>query len=347
MRGAPTSPADAYNRRVQHSPPLVPAFHRARRAFLLAVIVATASCGARGEPALAPVYDDTFWRVWGDGQAEVSGYSLRRPRYGEQRAGTLVLVFVTEPWSVSAHVKADEGKHPAGDVIQVLKQNAMESFQTGIYDYHMMTSSWTALTPAGGRPAGASAKLAFSAQEWCGTTWAELTFGPAGAQELVRSYFDGESGARTLDNPQGGTKSLVEDAVLVWARGLASPLLARGGSTEVAFLPAVSRARLLHKPLAWTTATLAREPKTSTVTVPAGTFEVESATVTIAAGAAEEARSLTVLVEAAAPRRIVKVTSSDGTMLELTGSMRTPYWQKNREGDEALLRALGTTGRQK
>ena len=38
------------------------------------------------------------------------------------------------------------------DVIQVLKLNTVEDFQTGIYDYNLMTSSWTALQPAPGRP---------------------------------------------------------------------------------------------------------------------------------------------------------------------------------------------------
>lgn len=321
------------------------AHHRA--ALVLGVVLAAS--GARGDQGVpAPAFDSAFWSTWGDGQAELAGYRLRRSRYGEQRTGSAVLVFVTEPWSVSAHVK-DEGSRHIGDVIQVLKLNTIETFQTGIYDYHLMTTSWTALMPAPGRPPGSSTKLAFSAQEWCGATWADVTFGVGddarGAHEVVRSYFAGESGMRALDNPAArGHASLVEDALLVWARGLASPVVPRGASVEVAFLPALARARLLHTPLAWTRARLGRDATTSVVTVPAGAFEVERASVTVApaAGGNEKlARSIEVFVEAKAPRRIVKVATSDGTVLELTGSLRTPYWQKNHEGDEALLKALG------
>src|SRR5687768_5463071 len=200
----------------------------------------------------APAYDDAFWQHWGDGRAEIAAYSLVRPRYGELGKVNTVLIFITEPWSVRSHVKADDGKHPQDDVIQVLKLNTVEEFQTGIYDYNLMTSSWTALQPAPGRPSGAAAKVSFSSQEWCGTTWHDVTFDARSAADMVRSYFDGETSMRMLESPVAdGRDALVEDNALVWARGLASPVVARGASANVQFLPSLTRSRLEHKQLAW------------------------------------------------------------------------------------------------
>ena len=64
-----------------------------------------------------------FWKHWGDGQAELNGYRLTQPRYGARRAGSAVLIFVTEDFSDSLRVKADPGKHPATDVYPVMKLN--------------------------------------------------------------------------------------------------------------------------------------------------------------------------------------------------------------------------------
>jgi hypothetical protein len=302
------------------------------RALTLLVVLLTA----------APVFareglgDSAFWRAWGDGKAELDGYALVRPRYGELRTGTVVAVFVTEPWSLSAHVKADDVKaHPASDVIQALKLNLVEDFQTGIYDYNLMTSAWTAI------PAGTTPKVAFSSQEWCGTTYTDLVFEGASAAETVRSYFDGETGMHTLATPTG--PALVEDSLLVWARDLAAPFSASTDArVNVAFLPSLARARLLHKPLAWTRATLTRSSASTSVDVPAGHFAVHRVHVDVAAvPGGEGARTIDIDVEDAPPRRIIALRASDGYALALTGTLRTAYWMEHSEGDEKLLEQLG------
>ncbi len=89
-----------------------------------------------------PSHAQDFWKHWGDGKAELNGYSLEQPRYGAVRSGTAILVYVTEDFSDSLRVKADPGKHPASDVYPVLKLNAVRDFQTGIYDYNVMTSTF-------------------------------------------------------------------------------------------------------------------------------------------------------------------------------------------------------------
>src|SRR5258708_5205492 len=100
----------------------------ATRSFLLVVVVVIVTKGNGAARA------DEFWAHWGDGKAELDGYALTQPRYGQKRAGTAVLIFVTEDFSDSLRVKADPGKHPAADVYPVLKLNFVRDFQTGIYD---------------------------------------------------------------------------------------------------------------------------------------------------------------------------------------------------------------------
>src|SRR6266851_2205386 len=90
----------------------------------------------------SPVFEEEFWKRWGDGKGEVSGYDLTFPRYGELREGAAVVVFVTETFSTWARVKSDPGKHPKSDEFPVLKLNLVQDFPTGIYDYNLMTSAF-------------------------------------------------------------------------------------------------------------------------------------------------------------------------------------------------------------
>src|SRR5260221_12341644 len=80
------------------------------------------------------VVDGEFWKTWGDGQAELAGYDLAYPRYGQLRNGVAVTIFVSETFSNQLRVKADEGKHPVSDQYPVMKLNLIQDFQTGIYD---------------------------------------------------------------------------------------------------------------------------------------------------------------------------------------------------------------------
>jgi hypothetical protein len=275
----------------------------------------------------APAQD--FWAHWGDGKAEMNGYRLVQPRYGQPRAGTAVLIFVTEDFSDSLRVKADPGKHPPSDVYPVLKLNAVRDFQTGIYDYNVMTSAFARVAP--GWPL---AKVSFSSQEWCGHVYHQLV--PRGARlESVRhSYFDGEADSSdSLDLPRDG---VLEDAVPILIRGWGGAFLKPGERRTVPFLPSLVRARLDHRPLAWGKAAIAREAAPSTVTVPAGRFTVVTWTVAPEGGA-----TTTWLVEAEPPYRIVRWSSSDGEKAELLGSERLAYWKLNQPGGETRLKALG------
>jgi hypothetical protein len=277
----------------------------------------------------APSSAQDFWRHWGDGKAELNGYTLKQPRYGALRDGKAVLVFVTEDFSDALRVKADPGRHPAADVYPVLKLNAVRDFQTGIYDYNVMTSAFLRVAP--GWPV---AKVSFSSQEWCGHVWHQVAPRSGRLQGLFHSYFDGEAdGTDDLPFPKDG---VLEDALPVLLRGWNGAYLKAGETRSVPFLPSLLWVRLNHRPLAWTTAKVARAASSRTVTVPAGRFEVDVYSVEIADG-----RRLGFEIEAAPPFRLVRQSGPDGEELALRGSTRLPYWQLNAPGGEKHLKELG------
>jgi len=307
----------------------------------LAAALASPGCApsAGAEPDLEPIpVDPAFWKHWGDGRAEVATYDLTFPRYGATRAGTAIAIFVTEPFSESARVKADPGRHPDDDVFQVVKLNLVRDFATGVYDYNTMLSAFVGLQESGDRPAGAPAKVSFSSQEWCGHVYHQVLFDAAAVREAGHSYFDGEGDIDgALLRPPGAVS---EDALLLWARGLAAPALAPGDTRTVPILRSLEQVRLRHLPLAWSEATLTRAAEPVRVQVPAGEFEAERFAAAIADG-----RTWTIDVERAAPHRVLRWQISDGERAEMIAAERIPYWTLNGPDGIGELERLGLTPR--
>jgi hypothetical protein len=310
-------------------------------AILAIALVVSAGCvppsvgSERGLESLA--VDDAFWSHWGDGRAEVATYDLVVPRYGEPRRGTAVAVFVTEPFLESARVKAD---HPAksDDSFQVVKLNLVKDFQTGVYDYNTMLSAFVSLEDVAGRPAGTPAKLSFSSQEWCGHVYHQVLFDRDGLRETLHSYFEGEADRDgRLPRPADG---IAEDALYLWARGLAAPALAPGESRNVSVLRSLQDARFAHRDLDWSEATLSRTERPSTVEVPAGSFEADRYTVEIEGGG-----RWTFDVERAAPHRLLRWERSGGERAELVAVDRMPYWSLLGNSDVEALERIGLTPR--
>ena len=296
-----------------------------------AVVVALASLltSAAPGPGVVPGarYDAAFSAAWFDGNAEVSTYALTRQRYGETRSGEFVAVVVSEPWSASKMVKDDDAT--GADRIDVLKLHTTAAFQTGIYDYHIATSTFVNLKPLNGMAPGNVIKIAFSAQEWCGQTYSEYTDDGRAAQELVRSYFANESQTRAVSRERG--PFLVEESLLLWARGLAGPLLT---AEPLVFQPALERARLLHKP----TLRAAAAVKSASETVAWGGSQVPASRLRVTTGS----DFVDVVVEQTAPHRVLLLQTSDGTSLKLVKSVRLPYWQLhgNKDAPERLQLGL-------
>src|ERR1041385_3266626 len=152
----------------------------------------------------APVFaaDPDFDSYWHDGKAELNGYNLTVSRYGQPRKGHAVLAYVTEPFSESKRVKVDDPNKNPSDTFDAFKLNAVRDFQTGIYDYNTMVSTFVRsadLTPV---------KISFSSAEWCGHVYQELLFHPTKIAGQYISYFEGETGPRNLSNNPTG---VIED----------------------------------------------------------------------------------------------------------------------------------------
>jgi hypothetical protein len=289
------------------------------RAFSFVLVVAFAG----------PASGQDFWGHWGDGKAELNGYRLTQPRYGANRSGSAVLVYVTEDFSGSLRVKADPGKHPAADVYPVLKLNFVRDFQTGIYNYNTMTSTFARVGV--GWPV---AKVSFSSQEWCGQVWHQITPRGSKIEELFHSYFDGEAdGKADLALPADG---VFEDALPILLRGWNGAYLKAGESRTVAFLPSLFRSRLAHRRLAWGKATITRAAAPREIKVPAGTFEAVIWTV-----AEEGGVKATYAFEAAPPYRLLRRWSDASEDAVLLGSSRQSYWKLNGPGGERYLKELG------
>jgi hypothetical protein len=280
----------------------------------------------------APASAQDFWKHWGDGKAELNGYRLTQPRYGATRSGTAILIYVTEDFSDRLRVKADPGRHPEKDTYPVLKLNAVRNFQTGVYDYNVMTSTF--LRVARGWPV---AKVSFSSQEWCGQVWHQLLPRGDRVEGVFHSYFDGEAdGEESLELPEDG---VLEDALAIVLRGWKGAFLAPGESRSVPFLPSLLHARLLHVPLAWETATVSRAAAPTTIEVPAGAYEVSVYTVEVSDG-----RTLTFAIESAPPYRLIRQAGPDGEELAFRGSKRLAYWKLNAPGGEKHLAEIGLGG---
>ncbi len=135
-----------------------------------------------------PTHADEFGDYWYQGLAEITSYDLEQARYGEIHSGHAVLIFVTEDFSESKHVKLD--RSGGSDAVTVLKLNATRKFNTGIYPYSMMTSVFT---PVSADRYPRTLKVTTSSQEWCGHTFTQLNLNAEGYRARLYSYFERES----------------------------------------------------------------------------------------------------------------------------------------------------------
>lgn len=198
---------------------------------------------------------DPFSDYWYQGLAEITSYDLKQARYGEIHEGQAVLIFVTEDFSESKHVKLDRPGGP--DAVTVLKLNATRKFNTGIYPYSMMTSVFT---PVSADRYPRTLKVTTTSQEWCGHTFTQLNLDGAGYRARLYSQFERES-----DRSIRIDSTLLEDEI--WNRIRLSPDALPTG--EVRLIPGTIFQRLRHN--AWSTQTatpsLADDPQDPAVRV--------------------------------------------------------------------------------
>ncbi len=168
---------------------------------------------------------------WYDGKAEISSFHLKQIRYGELHEGKAVLIYVTEPFSKKHNTKADDED---SSNIPVLKLNKTKKFNTGIYPYSMMNSSFF---PVEGE--SNSLKITSSIQEWCGMTFLEM-INEEKFNFNLNSYFEGASFKNKRIK-----KTLLEDDL--WSLIRLNPELLPIGEHEI--IPSLFFLNTMHKKL--------------------------------------------------------------------------------------------------
>ena len=125
-----------------------------------------------------------FKEYWFSEKAEITSFKLMQERYGEIREGTAVTIFVSEAFLPNEQVKANNSSK---ENISVLKLNQMKNFNTGIYPYSIMTSTFSPIVNN-----EHALKVSNSVQEWCGQVYMQLN-NRKNFEIESHSYFEGEA----------------------------------------------------------------------------------------------------------------------------------------------------------
>ncbi|MDC7999079.1 septum formation inhibitor Maf [Gilvibacter sediminis] len=256
---------------------------------------------------------------WFNGTAEISSYALSQARYGELREGQAAMIFVTEPFSKSSFTKAD---NPTAADPSVLKLNFTKNFNTGIYPYSMINSSFFPFEDG-----QHSLKIATSVQEWCGHVYMELK--NTDQFEIdINSYFQGEGqeGLRL-------SKSLLEDDLWSMIR-LQNDNLPQG---DLEMIPSFFYLRLKH----------VKAQAYKAVAELSSADSISSYTLKYP----ELKRTIKIDFQTAFPHKILgweeshpkgfgssDTITTTGTLIK---SIRSDYWRRNSNSDSVLRDTLG------
>jgi hypothetical protein len=263
--------------------------------------------------------DNNFNAYWYAGKAEINSYDYFIDRYDQPRKGYAVMVFVTEDFSKSKHVKLDDPAKAGDDRVPVLKINALQRFNTGIYDYSMMSSIFT---PVDLNKNPRSLKMTTTVQDWCGHIFTQIDEKKDKYHVSQFSYFEQE-GDKGFDT-EG---VMLEDEILTRLR--INPTNVPTG--DVKLIPNLTYTRLRHKGI---------EPLAAKIEIKDIANKQRSVIVKYTAG-----RRLEIDYEAAFPYKIMRIGEYDGDkkMSEaiLKKSIMSDYWAKHGNEDVGLRTDLG------
>ena len=254
-----------------------------------------------------------FNDYWYGGKAELNSYDLKQERYGEMRDGEVVLVFVTEPFSLTKHVKVDYPQKAGKDKVDVMKLNQVRKFITGIYDYSVLTSTFTAMDT---KKHPYALKSTTSMQEWCGQTFTQFNLKGDKYQVKQFSYFESEG-----YEIEKITAALLEDELMTKIR-INEGALTEG---EIDLIPSTIYSRFSHTPIKPSKAQISKtETKKST------TYTVKYLNIK---------RTLKIEVENVFPFRILGWSEDNGDNFITTATLRKtltePYWNQHDVADES------------
>lgn len=303
----------------------MPAFSFAK----ISICFLTLSLLASGPAQEIQVDPQAFKDYWYQGKAEISRYQLTQARYGEIHEGDAVMIFVTEDFLAEKQVKHEFGSDAA---YPILKLNATRNFNTGLYPYSLMTSTFTKVDFA--KPE--TTKVTFSGQEWCGHVFMQVNRRANHFQVQHFSYFQAEG-----DKQKTLPLTAMEDDIWTQIR-IAPNTLPRG---EIQILPSLLFSRLLHKPYQALKANASLGETTNTKFAPQPFYRYTL-------DYAELGRKLEIYFEKQAPYKILGwqevYRSGFGSQAKelVTTAIKTheissAYWSKNRNQDRGLRRELG------
>ena len=259
-----------------------------------------------------------FNAYWYAGKAELNSYELKQSRYGEIREGEVVLVFVTEPFSLSKQVKLDNPQGAGNDHVPVMKLNKIRKFTTGIYEYSVVTSTFT---PIDFKKYPHTLKLNTSMQEWCGHTFTQLNLAEKNYNFQEFSYFESEG-----DTEKNIPIALLEDELMPRIRlnKGALPL----GEVDIIFSTVYSR--FSHQELKASKANISKTTSDSIVNYTVAYLKYD--------------RTVSIAVQKEFPYKILSWTEDDGdgliTEARLKKTLIEPYWNQKSIADEAKRKEL-------
>lgn len=298
---------------------------------LAIALTALSPAYGRSEKSL-PAPSEGFLKYWKSGLAELTTYRGLEERYGAMRAHSTVMVFVYEEIDDKTRIKIESDRIPPERAIPVLKLNRLLHFNTGIYDYNVMTSVFTGLEGPGVTRPFLPRKIALTVQEWCGMVFQEVLPRKDGIHLAWHSYFESEGeGKRVLPMPEG--QAVYEDELPILLRELDGEWMMAGESKAISLFPAEWRTRKKHRPAAWTPATLEKksgfEYKARNQAWPAMTFVLR-----------QEDDTTTWIIEDKAPRKLLAWHVSTGAYGEFQTTTRKTYWIRNKPENEKLREGM-------
>lgn len=261
-----------------------------------------------------------FNSYWYAGQAELSSYDLVIDRYDEPRKGYVAFVFVTEDLSYAKHVKLDDPAKAGSDRVPVLKINALSRFQTGVYDYSLMSSLFTPVDIA---KMPHSLKATTTVQDWCGHVFTQMDYVKDNTYKVNQfSYFETEGDK--VFNTEG---SLLEDEIFTRLRINPSSL-----PEKATIIPNLTFTRLRHKPVTASNATISFKDQEGGLRLCTVNYP-------------DLKRRLEVTFEAAFPHKIMGFAEFNGDkeMSRATHrkTMMNDYWNKHDNKSAYLREMLG------
>jgi hypothetical protein len=234
------------------------------------------------------------------------------------REGEVVLVFVTEPFSLNKQVKLDNPNAAGDDNVTVMKLNNIRKFNTGIYDYSIVSSTFT---PVDYNNHPNTLKLTMSMQEWCGHTFTQLNLKEDHYRFKQFSYFESDG-----DTEKDIPTALLEEELMTRIR-LSEGQLPVG---EIDLIFSTIYSRFAYKKL-----TVAKANISKTTTDNTLNYSIEYL---------DYDRTVTINVEKEFPYRILSWTEDNGdglvTEARLKKSLNEPYWSQKSLKDEAKREEL-------